>query len=197
MKIKRVVAMTLVALLLLPILAGCKPRYEYDPKNIRISKGMKTDVCKLGSPITIEETVAEGWDEDGQAIMESIVRDVKGAGVTDGMLQVDAIRRINNYLCEKVVYTENKYCRTPRGPFLLRQAVCVGYSLSFMYIAQYCGIDAVYVHGFTKTSAHGWNGVYFSDGSYFEVDVTMNDTSGDWDKYLLLSPEKMEELHFA
>lgn len=157
---------------------------------------VETDRCTLGSPIEIETTVQEGWDEDHDAIMAAIIDSVEQAGIEDGMLQKEAIKRINYFLCEKVVYAESKYCRTPRGPFLQRQAVCVGYALAFLYMAQYCGIDAVYIHGFTKTTAHGWNGIYFSDGTYLEIDVTMNDTSGDFDKYLLITPQEMEQLHF-
>lgn len=154
-------------------------------------------VCTLGSPITYETTVDEGWDENSDEIMQAIELFVHEAGVVDGMPQKDAIKRINAYLCEKLVYGESKYCRTIRGPLIQRQAVCVGYALAFQYIAQYCGINAVYVHGYTKTTAHGWNGVYFSDGSYLEVDVTMNDTGGDFERYLLIAPEEMERLHFA
>ena len=128
---------------------------------------------------------------------EAIRSAVQQAGVTDGMLQKDAIKKINDYLCQSVVYGESKYCRTIRGPLIQRQAVCVGYALAFQYLAQYCGINAVYVHGHTSTSAHGWNGVYFSDGTYLEVDVTMNDTGGDPDKYLLITSDEMEKLHFS
>ena len=156
-----------------------------------------SDICTLGSPITRETTVAEGWDENPSEIMAAIEFFAHEAGVVDGMPQKDAIKRINACLCEKLVYGESKYCRTIRGPLIQRQAVCVGYALAFQYIAQYCGIDAVYVHGYTKTTAHGWNGVYFSDGSYLEVDVTMNDTGGDFERYLLITPEKMERLHFT
>lgn len=154
------------------------------------------DVCVLGSPITIEQTVQQGWDENGEEIMAAIIDAVKEAGITNGMLQTEAIAKINAYLCERTVYGENIYCRTPRGALILHQAVCVGYTLAFQYMAQYCGINAVYVHGYAKTTAHGWNRVYFSDGSYLEVDVTMNDTSGKIEKYLLISAEEMEKLHF-
>lgn len=157
----------------------------------------QTDVCLLGSPIIPETTVAEGWDENPEEILNAIATFAAEAGVTNGMPQTEAIGKINDYLCEKIVYGESKYCRTIRGPLIQRQAVCVGYALAFQYIAQYCGIDAVYVHGYTKATAHGWNGVYFSDGTYLEVDVTMNDTGGDFDKYLLITPKEMERLHFS
>lgn len=173
----------------------------YVPKNGDIAPRYPVtepkDICTLGSPITPESTVDEGWDKTPDEIMDAIKLFAEEAGVKNGMPQVEAISLINKYLCEKIVYGESKYCRTIRGPLIQRQAVCVGYALAFQYIAQYCGIDAVYVHGYTKTTAHGWNGVYFSDGTYLEVDVTMNDTGGDYNKYLLISSEEMEQLHFA
>lgn len=166
-------------------------------KHATTSKTIFTDKCVLGSKIIPEETVENNWDHNDTEIMNAIQYAVEQAGVTNGMLQIEAITKINNYLCQSVVYGESKYCRTIRGPLLQRQAVCVGYSLAFQYLAQYCGINAVYVHGYTSTTAHGWNGVYFSDGTYLEVDVTMNDTGGDPNKYLLITAEKMEMLHFS
>ena len=199
---RKIISLLLAVMCLLSMMSGCAsgPVSQGIQGNERTENkkesAMNTDTCKLGSPIRVETTVKQGWDDDHQAVMSAIQNAVEIAGVTDGMLQVEAIERINEYLCQKTVYGENKYCRTIRGSLILHQAVCVGYTLAFQYMAQYCGINAVYVHGRTKTTAHAWNGVYFSDGTYFEVDVTMNDTSGEFTKYLLISPVEMERLHF-
>lgn len=192
---KETTALCLVLFFLTGLLTACSAS-SYDNYSTS-ANAIDTDRCVLGSKITPEKTVDEGWDHNEIEIMEAIRYAVQQAGVTDGMPQVDAIKKINDYLCQSVVYGESKYCRTIRGPLIQRQAVCVGYALAFQYLAQYCGINAVYVHGYTSTTAHGWNGVYFSDGTYLEVDVTMNDTGGDPDKYLLISAEEMEKLHFS
>ena len=157
---------------------------------------IETDVVKLGSPIRIEKTVREGWDKNEKEIMQAIEAAIEACGVVDGMTQKEAITRINDYLCQSIFYSDEAGCRTIRGALIRRRAVCVGYTLAFMYMAHYCGINAVYVHGYTTETAHAWNGVYFSDGSYYEVDVTMNDTSGEFHTYLLLTPDAMEQLHF-
>lgn len=195
---KKITSVFLVILILLSLITtGCDdPKKKVYPARPKYS-AMETDTCKLGSPIKVEKTVKEGWYEDHQVIMAAITNAVEEAGVTDGMLQTEAISRINEYLCNKTVYGENKYCRTIYGALVLHQVVCVGYTLAFQYMAQYCGINAVYVHGRTKTTAHAWNGVYFSDGTYLEVDVTMNDTGGDFNKYLLITPAEMEQFHFS
>lgn len=185
------VLLTFVPMIGMGTYLGNQMEYAYETGG----GGPATDVVKLGSQITPEATVSQGWDDNSEEIMEAIKTVVERAGVKDGMLQTEAIQLINDYLCEKTVYGENRYCRTVRGSLVLHQAVCVGYALGFQYVAQYCGINAVYVHGSAKGVRHGWNGVYFSDGTYLEVDVTFNDTSGNFHKYLLITHEEMEALH--
>lgn len=187
------IARLIIGTLLIAMITGCSQ--TRDPY-IAPEPPME-DVCKLGSEITVDPAVQQEWDENGDKIMAAIRLAADEAGITDGMPQVEAITRLNAYLCENLVYGENKYARTLEGALLRHQVVCVGYARAFQYIAQYCGIDAVYVSGYTKTTKHAWNGVYFSDGTYLEVDVTMNDTSGCDNKYLLITPEEMERLHFS
>ena len=180
-----VLALTMVALV------ACKG----EKMEQKIDLSAISDVCILESEITIESTVAKGWDENLDEIMAAIRLAVKEAGIVDGMPQVEAIIRINKFLCSNLVYGENVECRTIRGALINRRAVCVGYTLAFQYIAQYCGINAVYVHGYAGKTPHAWNGVYFSDGTYLEVDVTMNDLSGYKEKFLLVTSKEMALLH--
>ncbi len=202
MKIEKLarIGLVFVALTFVPVLlmGACYERYTEKYANYIHETGgggPTVDVVKLGSKITPEPTVKQGWDDNGEELMDAIKTVVERAGVKDGMLQTEAIQLINDYLCEKTVYGESRYCRAARGSLILHQAVCVGYALGFQYVAQYCGIDAVYVHGSAGGIRHGWNGVYFSDGTYLEVDVTFNDTTGNFHKYLLITPEEMEALH--
>lgn len=158
-----------------------------------VGSALETDVVKLGSPIYVEDTVDDGWDVPFQEVSceELIIDAVEAAGVEDGMLQVDAIRLINEYLCKLITYTEGVYARTVYGALYYKRCVCVGHALAFMYMCHYCGIDAVYVHGFTSRNPHAWNGVYFSDGTYLEVDVCYGSVYADYEKYCLITPEEM------
>ncbi len=56
--------------------------------------------------------------------------------------------------------------------------VCAGYARAFALIAQYAGINAVWVSGNeTETESHAWNVIYPCDGSApVLVDVTWDDT---------------------
>ena len=62
-------------------------------------------------------------------------------------------------------------------------AVCAGYARAFALIAQYAGINAVWVGGNeteTSTAGHAWNIVNPCDGSEaVTVDVTWDDTESD------------------
>lgn len=57
-------------------------------------------------------------------------------------------------------------------------AVCAGYARGFALIAQYAGINAVYVYGNEEDiSSHAWNMIYPCDGSEAVlIDLTWNDT---------------------
>jgi hypothetical protein len=101
-----------------------------------------------------------------------------------GMTQFEALQEAYNVLAE----TENT-------------AVCAGYARAFALIAQYAGINAVWVFGNeTETESHAWNIVYPCDGSEpVLVDVTWDDTESadfpeqeyvsDWYFYIPLSLE--------
>lgn len=60
-------------------------------------------------------------------------------------------------------------------------AVCAGYARAFALIAQYAGINAVWVFGNeTDVESHAWNVIYPCDGSEpVLVDVTWDDTMSD------------------
>lgn len=171
-------------------------RFDFDQPSIPGVSAVETDIVHLGSPIYIEDTVTYGWDAPNQArsVEELIPAAVEAAGVVDGMPAVEAIRLINKYLYNHVAYSEGRYCRTVYGALYLHQCVCVGFTLAFMYMCHYCGINAVYVHGWVGDIGHAWNGVYFSDGTYLEVDACFNNTSACMEKYFLLTPEEMTAL---
>lgn len=66
------------------------------------------------------------------------------------------------------------------GVLLDGRGVCAGYSRAFMIMAQYAGIDAVYVS--SETMNHGWNYVY--DGKQWRfIDVTWDDPLPDQGAY--------------
>lgn len=204
---KRVVALIALFAIVLSMAAcqvpemGSNENVRYnaskDPTRENTRKGIGqatyTDVVRLGSPIYVEDTVEYGWDAPKQAcsVEDLIPAAVEAAGVVDGMRQIDAIRLINKYLYNTVAYSEGRYCRTAYGALYLKNSVCVGFTLAFMYMCHYCGIDAVYVHGRVGDTRHAWNGVYFSDGTYLEVDTCFNNTSADMERYLLLTPSEM------
>lgn len=70
-------------------------------------------------------------------------------------------------------YTEYEYIREADGPVVYGQAVCEGYSKTFMYLAQSLGFECVCVAGISNGD-HMWNMVKLN-GQWYNIDVTWDD----------------------
>ena len=111
------------------------------------------------------------------------------AGVYDGMSAKDAVIKINNWICNKVTYTQGY---TSAEDALNGQAQCCGYAKLFYYMCKNIGVECSYITGCVYSSdisstscpdCHAWNQVKLG-GNWYYVDVCWNDTvSGN--KYLL------------
>ncbi len=108
-----------------------------------------------------------------------IKKAIDECGIYKGMLQKDAIVKINEWICNKVEYDYDKYnaglTSNKLSDFFERKLVtCGGYAQVFELMCRSVGIDAQYIGGFDG-EGHAWNVVYFSDGSKYYFDSTFND----------------------
>lgn len=187
------IAKALVILCTLGLLCGCgKPAADREV----IGDAINYDVCKIGSPIVLEEFVQSDWDVENAEIMPVIESVIETLEIQDGTLQKEAIIKINKYLCDNMRYMRDEKRKTISNALVEKLVCCAGFSLAFECLAQYCGIDAGYVIGWVYSGRHAWNYVRFSDGSYCEIDVTWNQGGEDQEKFLFLTKTQMKNLHF-
>ena len=99
---------------------------------------------------------------------------------------------VNNWLCDHMTYDLNYY-RT-RDALLIGRGRCQGYANAYKNLMNTAGIPTDYISGYGKGQSHGWNRVLIN-GAYYYVDVTWNDTSGNYSKYLLMSEADINRDH--
>ena len=120
------------------------------------------------------------WGDDEiyaeeKAVHDEIYRILAELKIDKTVTQKEAIIRINDYLCENRFY---EYDMSKKDGSLYHSifggyGVCHNYALAFQLLCLGAGIECHYYSA--DTMNHAWNKVYFSDGSYYWVDVCWND----------------------
>lgn len=114
---------------------------------------------------------------------EPVIKSLPDAGST--------IEEIHDYVLSNTTYDgsgENAY--SARGVFEDGRAVCDGYSRAVLILCQKAGIPCLYIGA--EDINHSFNLVY-SDGAWYIVDATWDDTGGDPDAYFMVAPEKLPD----
>ena len=113
--------------------------------------------------------------------------------ITPDMDDFAKARAINNWLCNHMTYDLSYY--TTRDAILLGRGRCQGYANAYKNLMNAAGIPTDYISGYGEGGRHGWNRVLIN-GAYYYVDVTWNDSTGNYSKYLLLSEGEMNRDHY-
>lgn len=113
---------------------------------------------------------------------------------------------VNDYIVSVCEYDEDAaqedfdLCNasTAYGVLVDGKAICEGYARAFQLLCNKMGIECVSVAGMTDDVGHEWNCAYI-DGSWYQVDVTWNDTGDDVEKYYYfnLTDSQMYSSHNA
>lgn len=109
------------------------------------------------------------------AVYTEVYRILDELKIDNTVTQKEAIKRINDYLCENRYY---QYDAEKRDGSLYNSifgdsGVCHNYALAFQVLCLGAGIECHYYS--SDTMNHAWNKVYFSDGTSYWVDVCWND----------------------
>jgi len=132
--------------------------------------------------------------ERKQKEIRSVVSRFVSQYYRSGMGAAEVVYTISAFLCERAEYdydalanmneTNNnpdvKYgdCWTPYGVLVDRKGVCESYADAFNMLARACGLESIFVNGYTygdPALTHVWNRVNIS-GQWAVVDVTYCDT---------------------
>ena len=82
-------------------------------------------------------------------------------------------------LCDYLVYVSGQYDQSLYSAVNEKRTVCAGYSEAFSLILNASGIDTIVA----LSDCHAWNVVQLDDGYYYGVDITWNDSIGDYYLY--------------
>ena len=104
---------------------------------------------------------------------------------TVGMDMEQKIKRIHDYICQRVTYRNNNTLWVHSAASLFLDAdpafVCEGYAKSMKIFCYYMGINCACVSGTARGTssgtpgAHMWNYVQMDDGNWYLVDATWDD----------------------
>ncbi len=116
--------------------------------------------------------------------------------VTSGMSDYQKVLVLHDWLADNVEYAYSRAVNgsnndddyTCYGALVKKEAVCEGYTKSFILLMRQCGIESYYVYN--DSMNHAWNVVRLGS-EYFNVDVTWDDPVQDqlgqvYHKYLLV-----------
>ena len=156
-------------------------RYSY---SMQLASG-EDDIVRL-SELTLSLTVT-GTKE--QIALEQSMLAAKTEDFNPKGSITEKVKYINEYLCSRIEYDKNAPNRgSVIGALVDGKCVCEGYARAFAYLAKRAGLDVVNIPGYATTDegteGHMWNAVLI-DGTYYAVDVTWNDTTGE-NVYLLV-----------
>lgn len=131
-------------------------------------------------------------NEEDDRTREYVVEALNEAGIDNRMNDMDKIKAINDYLCEKLEYAdfaaeEGFSYKEDWVPFtdyclLSDAAVCAGYAEAFQSMCIASGIECYYITGYVYQDSapegiyHAWNRVVVGERSYY-IDACWNDGS--------------------
>lgn len=131
--------------------------------------------------------------KEGRTLEDLLNRALSNSGANNTGSDYEKVRRINNYICDTIrydydcYYGNSDYLETTQ---VIQQgkAICAGYARYFYKLCTKAGIRCQVIYGDANGGSgwesHAWNRVYVNGGWKY-VDVTFNDTGGNWSEYLL------------
>ncbi|MBJ8326255.1 transglutaminase domain-containing protein [Streptococcus pacificus] len=128
---------------------------------------------------------AKDTKEEIESIADNVIKNMPNGS------DYDKVKYLYEYVITNTEYNEQASNNQDiRSVFLTQSSVCMGYSLSFEYLADKAGIESFLAVGkFTNSTLqsdmessgfdfHAWNGVKIN-GNYYWVDTTWGDTAMD------------------
>lgn len=149
----------------------------------------------FGADIQCQKVSCDAYDPAIVAKIDSIFAEI----FTDGISEYEKVKAIHDYIINHTAYCYNcdtsasgrhdDYCYSPRGVLENGRAVCSGYAKTFQLLCEFAGIACERVS--SKWLNHEWNQVRV-DGTWYNIDVTWDDSRGIRYDYFLCSDQDFE-----
>lgn len=111
------------------------------------------------------------------------------SALKDDMSEAQITNALYYKFTQLLTYSNEDYADGFYGAFVLKRAICSGYSMGFVYLLQRAGIHIAYANGATGGGPHAWNYVLI-DGVWYMSDTSWRSYFG----YSLLGKDTMDEL---
>lgn len=174
---------------------------HYNFRFMTISSGEKP-ACPSFSVDELKESM-----ESEKKITEKTLEAIKSMKADFDDTDKELASKVNSYVKNKYSYDMEYYLNhglegysTPVNVEEILNSeddliVCHGYATIFSYFCNYLGVRTEYIKGYINNGNdyHAWNRSLIGD-EWLYTDVTWN-SSGNTDKYLLLSESKMDYYH--
>ncbi|OOM79835.1 transglutaminase-like domain-containing protein [Clostridium sp. BL-8] len=115
--------------------------------------------------------------------------------ITDNMTDVDKVKKINDYLVNRLDYDYGLTSDTAYTALTTGKATCEGYALTAYKMLELAGIENRIVVGKINGVGHGWNLVRLNN-KWYQLDITNNDATNS-DKYFLTSDDVLKKDGFT
>ncbi len=170
---------------------------------LSISVGLKNGnyVATLGTG-RADTYFSNGFDQTNvAAAIEEYESGLKRYSFDEDAAIEDIVTSVNNQMVEEMVYGfDGNQIRSSYGSLVDHYGVCESYARGFKSLMDRCQIPCVEVVGYLLDSdsntyqPHAWNAVRI-DGNWYGVDVTLNDSTGQIDGYLLKGSDMLSLDH--
>ncbi len=145
------------------------PRYFYFTGKYKYYYSLRTNTVVR---IEFEYSMGKAAALQGLAAYDDAV-DLAVSGANPNWSDFEKVLYINDYLCRNCTYNKNAAnCFNAYGVFVDGEAVCQGYALAFMELANQLKVTCEFVTSLSLN--HAWNLVKVN-GSYYYIDTTWND----------------------
>lgn len=152
------------------------------------------------SDFKISYNISKRDKDDFYKRLEMAVNEIN-KGITSDMTDFEKELYYHDWLCKNVEYAkslDDDLLFTSYGALVNNTAVCEGYAKAMQLLCATQNIDCHLVFGYAQGSTgsfegHTWNQIKI-DGKYYNLDVTVNDSSASYD-FFNVTDKQLENTH--
>ena len=146
-----------------------------------------------GHKITITKKELKELSKNNLQYEKKFNEIIRSLGITSNMTEYDAVKRINNWICDNITYDYTYTNTTADQAVMTKTVICSGYAALFKKLCDYYGIQS-YIVG-SKSLKHAWN-IVCVDNIWYEIDTCWNDnSSGQRYWFFLMTKEESARVH--
>lgn len=121
---------------------------------------------------------------DQESFVSNKSAEIVNSIITSNMSDIEKVKAINEYLINSFEFDDNKNAKNAYLALNQKKATSEGYAMTASKMFTLAGIENKIVTGLLSSRAYSWNLVKVN-GSWYNLDITKNDSTGDKNKFFL------------